>query len=44
MNATITRVGMTARVIPRWAAAGRRDWLANWLALVTLLALGIIWQ
>ncbi|HEY2341313.1 MAG TPA: hypothetical protein VGH75_12330 [Steroidobacteraceae bacterium] len=44
MNAPTARAGMTGRVVPRLAAAGRGEWLANWLALVTLLALGIIWQ
>jgi hypothetical protein len=28
----------------RRAAAGRGEWLANWLALIALLALGIVWQ
>jgi hypothetical protein len=44
MNATTARAGMAGRAVPRWAAAGRGEWLANWLALLTLLALGINWQ
>lgn len=44
MNATTVRAGMAGRVVPGWTATGRGEWLANWLALVTLLALGIIWQ
>lgn len=44
MNATTTWAGMTGRVLPRWTDTARGEWLANWLALLTLLALGIIWQ
>jgi hypothetical protein len=44
MNATTVRAGMAGRLVPRWTGTGRGEWLANWLALVTLLALGIIWQ
>jgi hypothetical protein len=44
MNATTTRARMTGRVVPRWTGTGRGEWLANWLALLTLLALGIIGQ
>jgi hypothetical protein len=38
------RAGTAGRVVPRWTGTGRGERLANWLALVTLLALGIIWQ
>jgi hypothetical protein len=32
------------RVAPRCTAGGRAERLANWLALIALLALGIVWQ
>jgi len=44
MNATSARAGLGRRFVPRCAAAGRGERLTNWLALITLLALGIIWQ
>ncbi len=44
MNASRTRGESTRCLVPRRAAASRRDGLANWLALLTLLALGIVWQ
>jgi len=44
MNATTARAGIADRVVPRWTGTGRGESLANWLALLTLLALGIIWQ
>jgi hypothetical protein len=44
MNATTARVESAGRFVPRCAAGGRGERLANWLALITLLALGIVWQ
>jgi hypothetical protein len=38
------RVDLALRLVPRRMAAGRGEQLANWLALITLLALGIAWQ
>ena len=35
---------LAARLALRRAATGRGEQLANWLALITLLALGIVWQ
>lgn len=39
-----TRVEFASRPAPRRGATGRGERLANWLALITLLALGIVWQ
>jgi hypothetical protein len=44
MNAATTRVMCAFRVVPRGAAASRAERLANWLALIALLALSIVWQ
>jgi hypothetical protein len=44
MNATSARAASGRRLVPRCAAAGRGERLVNWLALITLLALGIVWQ
>jgi hypothetical protein len=38
------RVELASRLARRRAAAGRGEWLANWLALIVLLALGIVGQ
>ena len=38
------RVELASRLALRRAATGRGEWLANWLALIALLALGIIGQ
>ena len=38
------RVELASRLALWRAAAGRGEWLANWLALIALLALGIVWQ
>jgi len=37
-------VELAFRLARRRAAAGRGEWLVNWLALIALLALGIVWQ
>jgi hypothetical protein len=42
MNATSAPV--ERRRTPRSATGMREDRLANWLALIALLALGIVWQ
>jgi len=44
MNATRARQAPSGRLAPECPAAGRRERLANWLALLALLALGIVWQ
>jgi hypothetical protein len=44
MNATGPRAGLGRRLVPRCAAAGRGERLTNWLALIMLLVLGIVWQ
>jgi len=44
MNATRTGDALSGRLAPECAAAVRRERLANWLALLALLALGIVWQ
>jgi len=44
MDGITARFERTARLVPRCAAAARGERFANWLALITLLALGIVWQ
>jgi hypothetical protein len=44
MNTATTRVVCAWRAVPRCAAASRGERLANWLALIALLALSIVWQ
>ncbi len=44
MKATRARFESTCWRARPCAAAGRRGGLANWLALIALLALGIVWQ
>jgi hypothetical protein len=44
MRATNARAEFGRYLVPRCAAARRSERLANWLALVTLLALGIVWH
>lgn len=38
------RVDLASRLVPRRIATGRGEQLANWLALIALLALSIAWQ
>jgi len=38
------RIDLALRVVPRRTAAGRGEQVANWLALIALLALSIAWQ
>jgi len=44
MNTATTRVVCAWRVLPRCPAASRAERLSNWLALIALLALSIVWQ
>jgi hypothetical protein len=44
MTTATTRLVSACRVVPRCTAAGRAERLANWLALIALLALGIVWR
>ncbi|HVN44165.1 MAG TPA: hypothetical protein VMT66_02860 [Steroidobacteraceae bacterium] len=50
MYATIARVALAGQLtvagqlMPRSAPRGRGERLANWLGLLALLALGIVWQ
>jgi hypothetical protein len=44
MTTAIMRLVCAWRVVPRCTVAGRAERLANWLALIALLALGIVWQ
>jgi hypothetical protein len=44
VNANSARVEERRLRALRCAAAGRDERLANWLALIALLALGIVWQ
>ena len=44
MTTATTHLAGAGRAVPRCTAAGRAERLANWLALIALLALGIVWQ
>ena len=44
MYATLGRVAVGRQLLPRSATRGRGERLANWLGLLALLALGIVWQ
>jgi len=43
MRATTARADFERCLVPRCAAARRSERLANWLALIALLALAIVW-
>ncbi len=42
MNTALTRRAATSQVVVHYAACRRRERLGNWLALIALLALGIV--
>jgi hypothetical protein len=44
MNSTTARGASARRVLPRCAACRGGERLANWLGLLALLALGIVWR
>ena len=43
MRAKTARADLEQCLVPRCAAARRSERLANWLAVVALLALAIVW-
>jgi hypothetical protein len=44
MTTATTRLACACRAVPRCTLAGRAERLANWLALIALLAPGIVWR